>query len=751
MPKITSAASAKGSVPTTSHGESVTLEVHQRPDQILQQPTILRDTALRGAAKRQSQAVALPAGKHQRIASRHNRYSTVDTVECQGQISEIAHKADRICRMCRRIDFEAIFNEDRRDPKLYKIWGGRFYNLSYISPQSSCSLCRFFYSVKEPVLGDIAGHTGYYLKVFPARSNFGAWKLPFDESPGFRVIPLPHDPRRPDNHGLVMELSEGQEGFCGRQIQPQVDLAIIKEWLSFCDDHHKALCKQKSDPQVPKDFCVIDCTTRKIIPWEEIVDQKQYVTLSYTWGRSNQDIVLQEGVVPSDLPCTIEHTLQLTIELGYRYLWIDRYCITQDDTTSRQIQIQSMDIIYQHSVLTVVAAAGVDPDHGLSGLGTASRERQPSVAIGHRTLVYAPYAKDQILSSRWNSRGWTYQEGLLSRRKLVFTNSQVYFQCNGMHCLESIQAPQEILHTQNNARMRDDIDISRVFPLRGLGKSPLDLKERLNEYLKRSLTNDDDIQDAFKGVFVAFQRKFPGKIQSLCGIPIFSSQLLGSDLDAFVLGLNWYSRRGHSDDRFVLERRKKFPSWTWLGWKTHGVHFYGTFYPRDRDYTGHRAVACASIEYADGSVLAWREAKDDILARENVALMPAFLHLHGQAFDVHISTDGRIIGDDEGGVVEQIRVNHDERCGELLVRQIQAVHPSQQYVDCLLKLTFFVSHQWDDEVHILILYQPEGSSCFERVGQISLFMQLWAAGFYTENLTFPSALRGWTETQVRIE
>jgi hypothetical protein len=749
MPKITSAVSAKERVPTASQGKSVTLEVHHRPDQVLQQQPILRDTALRGAAKRQSQAVALPLGKHRRIESRHNRYSTVDMVECQGQISEPAHKADRICRMCRRIDFEAIFKEDRRDPKLYKIWGGRFYNLSYISPQSSCTLCRFFYSVREPVLGDTVGHTGYYLKVFPARSKFGAWKLPFDDSPGFRVIPLPDDPRRPDDHGLIMELSQGQDGFCGRQIQPQVDLAIIKEWISFCGNHHKALCKQKSDPQVPKDFCVIDCTTRKIIPWEEIIDRKQYVTLSYTWGRPNQDTVLQEGVVPSDLPRTIEHTLQLTTELGYRYLWIDRYCIAQGDTTSRQIQIQSMDIIYQHSVLTVVAAAGVDPDHGLSGLGAILRELQPSITVGRRTLVYAPYAKDQILSSRWNSRGWTYQEGLLSRRKLVFTNSQVYFQCNGMHCLESIKAPQEILHTKNNARMRDDIDISRVFPLRGLGRSPLELEERLNEYLKRSLTIDDDIQDAFKGVFVAFQRKFPGKIQSLCGIPIFSSYLLSSDLDTFVLGLSWGYHQEHSDDGLVLERRKRFPSWTWLGWKTHRVHFYRTFYPRDREYyTGHMAVARASMEYADGAVLAWSEAKDEILAREKLALTPAFLHLHGQAFEVHISTAGKILGEDEGGVVEQIRLNYD---GELLVRLIQAAHPSKQHVDCLFKLTLFVTHQFDDEVHILILYQPEGSSCFERVGQTSLFMRLWDAGFYTKELTFPSALRGWAETHVQIE
>jgi hypothetical protein len=301
--------------------------------------------------------------------------------------------------------------------------------------------------------------------------------------------------------------------------------------------------------------------------------------------------------------------------------------------------------------------------------------------------------------------------------------------------------------THKNVRTWDDIDISRVFPLRGLGKSPLDLEQRLNEYLKRSLAIENDIQDAFKGIFAAFQRKFPDKIQSLCGIPIFSCQLLGSDLDAFVLGLHWSDDPGRSDNDLVLKRRKGFPSWTWLGWKIHGVRFYHTFYPQDGDYAGHRAVARASIEYADGAVFAWSVAKDEILAREKSALTPVFLHLHGKAFDVHISTAGKIIGNDEGGVIEQIRVCYDEQSSELLVRQIQTAHPSKQNVGCLLKLTLFVSHQWDDEVHILILYQPEGSSYFERVGETLLFMQLW---LYTRQLTFPFTLMGWAERKVRV-
>jgi hypothetical protein len=35
-------------------------------------------------------------------------------------------------------------------------------------------------------------------------------------------------------------------------------------------------------------------------------------------------------------------------------------------------------------------------------------------------------------SASWFERGWTYQEGVLSRRRLMFTENQVCFQCEEM-------------------------------------------------------------------------------------------------------------------------------------------------------------------------------------------------------------------------------------------------------------------------------------------------------------------------------
>ncbi|CZR65432.1 uncharacterized protein PAC_15332 [Phialocephala subalpina] len=296
-------------------------------------------------------------------------------------------------------------------------------------------------------------------------SELGAWRLDFDNSPGFVVVPARDRQYRfnyQDTSGIIMELSNKPHAFCGRQIQPQVDLSLLKGWLEFCNINHKTLCR-KFDPRLPQGFRVIDCLTRRIVSWETVARPKSYIALSYVWGNHVKDATTSKDSPLGPLPATIEDAILLTIGLGYQYLWIDRYCISQDNPIERQLQIQNMNAIYEQSVVTVIAAAGDDPYHGLPGVSATPRKSQPHVKIGSRTFISTPYVKNEILQSKWNSRGWTYQEGLLSRRRLVFTDTQIYFQCNSMHCLESIYAPLEILHTFKNNRMRDQVEMSRVF------------------------------------------------------------------------------------------------------------------------------------------------------------------------------------------------------------------------------------------------------------------------------------------------
>jgi Heterokaryon incompatibility protein (HET) len=598
------------------------------------------------SAKRQAQDLVVSHGKRPRVEFSHP--SASDTEYTNHENSTNANNASQICHGCQKIDFETIFGENRQDSHLYKIWGNREFSLSHMNRQNNCALCQFFFSTREPLFNKTIVDPVCRLRVVPAKSELGAWKLPFDDSPVFIVLQEDwHTSNFRNAQGIIMELSESEKGFCGRQIQPRLNLSVVKEWLEFCHNNHKALCKEKSEPQIPQGFRVIDCLTRTIVCWEKISSPKDYIALSYVWG-SKQESTIQDDAMSSVWPRTIEDTILLTANLGFRYLWVDRYCIPQENVADRQIQFQGMGEIYKHSVLTVIAAAGDDSHYGLPGIGAKLRECQPCVRVGNRTLVYTPYVKAEILNSKWNSRGWTYQEGLLSRKQLVFTPTQVYFQCNAMHCLESIQMPLKDLHIYNNIRMQDNVDISRVFPLRGLGKSQFDLNARLNEYLERSLTFEKDILDAFKGVLVAFERKFPLRVRTLCGIPILIPNISMSDLDGLVLGLSWRSLTFESGQH--PKRRLEFPSWTWAGWKLSRIFLRGHLL----GVRSNKAMVDVSVEYADQSVLPWIGNQKLILARDKLGVSPVIFRLCGHTLDLKIYVDGSISGYDECGIVLQI-------------------------------------------------------------------------------------------------
>jgi hypothetical protein len=91
-----------------------------------------------------------------------------------------------------------------------------------------------------------------------------------------------------------------------------------------------------------------------------------------------------------------------------------------------------MDKIFAKAVLTIIAA-GFTADQGLPGLRPNSRHvTQPYVQVSDKLAIMRTVAHDRrhvLQYSEWNHRGWTYQERYLSRRCLVFTEKQIYWQC----------------------------------------------------------------------------------------------------------------------------------------------------------------------------------------------------------------------------------------------------------------------------------------------------------------------------------
>jgi hypothetical protein len=147
-----------------------------------------------------------------------------------------------------------------------------------------------------------------------------------------------------------------------------------------------------------------------------------------------------------------------------------------------------MDVVYKNAEITIVAAAGEGPDYGLPGVGNRPRVPQPTIQVkNHLLLSSLPDPCYEIRTSKWMKRAWTYQEGLLSRRLLIFTDDQVYFECRGMHCCEVIDAPLESLHVRNLEEFKPQ-NMLGIFPKNRLGDHFEDILLRIREYSARELT-----------------------------------------------------------------------------------------------------------------------------------------------------------------------------------------------------------------------------------------------------------------------
>jgi hypothetical protein len=119
-----------------------------------------------------------------------------------------------------------------------------------------------------------------------------------------------------------------------------VDYSSLQAWLSECQLYHAGDCDLKPS-EILNSVQFIDCLAfpPKIVRAQP---QHRYVALSYVWGSGGVDSQFSGGsLVWRLLPRTIRDAIVVTMQLGFRYLWVDRYCIPPD---KKQEQIGKMDI-----------------------------------------------------------------------------------------------------------------------------------------------------------------------------------------------------------------------------------------------------------------------------------------------------------------------------------------------------------------------------------------------------------------------
>ncbi|KAK7914245.1 hypothetical protein PG985_011948 [Apiospora marii] len=194
-----------------------------------------------------------------------------------------------------------------------------------------------------------------------------------------------------------------------------INLEEVRQWIETCDLEHGEECHHPSLIGTERPVWLIDVEQACLVPAEE----HRYIALSYVWGgvessqatTDNIELLQLPGILEEEeaqvlVPKTIRHAMVLTKLLGEKHLWVDRFCICQDDIETKHAQIQSMASTYGNAYLTIVAANEWDANHGLRGLKGVTKPRGVS-----QYLTTQQYFELMDLNNTiWNTRDLSYPE-----------------------------------------------------------------------------------------------------------------------------------------------------------------------------------------------------------------------------------------------------------------------------------------------------------------------------------------------------
>ncbi|KAF2136999.1 uncharacterized protein K452DRAFT_200428, partial [Aplosporella prunicola CBS 121167] len=334
---------------------------------------------------------------------------------------------------------------------------------------------------------------------------------------------------------------------------------LARHWLDRCCREH--------------DKCVTDTNTLptrlvRLSPSCEnyislcITDEEEekptgYTALSHCWGGAEDTLQLTtkslsqllEGVPCAELPKNFQDAVTITKWLGLKYIWIDSLCIIQDSKEDWAKEVTTMASVYKNATCTIVTATSPDSHHSCFAERDLLRSLPCKVPVpGGMQWPTADACKRELYAmrhSRLQTRGWIYQELVLSPRKLVFTESGIIWTCKTCTSVDTIpgtEGPQEesaVLEKIAKLTLSDKIyqaDFNQLW------------WSVASAYSKRHLTKPEDKLVALSAI--------AHEVQKMTGF----NYVAGLWAEMLPLGLFWEVYKPKVEDR---NRPYRAPSWSW--------------------------------------------------------------------------------------------------------------------------------------------------------------------------------------------
>lgn len=343
------------------------------------------------------------------------------------------------------------------------------------------------------------------------------------------------------------------------------NLTRIHSWIEACEKSHKR-CSKFTDFN-PLRLLDLQTDTEDYIRLVNVANVR-YACLSHCWGSTRskhltkqENILNNESGIPLlELPKTFQDAVHITKALGIRYLWIDTFCIIQDDEKDWETQASLMAAIYENAYITLAAGAS-DNDDG--GFFAKSRDKFTKLhkfhldvdGIDHeihmRHAVPHPgqgWPCGEVLPLM--TRAWTMQERILAKRYLCFAQNEIFWECQEdvSCCCTIAEGPfnpcdgkpkfhgcQPLKYQCSLLYDLSSDDLANVW------------RDLVEEYSGRDLTKPSDKLPALAGLAEKFQRTFG------------SPYLAGLWLKNLRKELAWRTM----GDEASFGRVRKGPSWTW--------------------------------------------------------------------------------------------------------------------------------------------------------------------------------------------
>ena len=414
-----------------------------------------------------------------------------------------------------------------------------------------------------------------------------------------------------------------------------LDLERLQLWWRSCQTNHQQCRPATWTPKsLGLELRVVDVHRYRVII---APPGCKYVALSYRWGNSKaidiEDASFQgprrrdtgglsgRSFFPLNIkkiPRTILDAMQLVSDLGGQYLWVDTLCAPQGNPDARQKLVSHMDLVYMHAAITLCCAGKDNAHHPLPGLSEDTRNRvvvQEEIEGNQLRLAPSDFL-EQIESSPWSTRGWTYQEEYFGARKLVLTDNAVFYKCQAGLESEDIISPAEqnpssplqdleeiwatpadtvIQHLDNSVtESLAERRLDRQLPAAIIGNSGLGpYCTHVERYTMRELTHPWDVENALAGVLhmlkaghgSVFIWTLPreGFATALLWepAPLSKRPVRRREISAGNAPISAKALCPASDipkDGTLLAGAFPFPSWSWAGWTGPVVYALDTRY-----------------------------------------------------------------------------------------------------------------------------------------------------------------------------